>query len=273
MATSAVGTVVAKVLVTMRLHSALLSCLVLVTISTAACSVKLGDQTAGEKGNLTFAYEGPRCFLGCGLDRSALQGSLVTVNASGGDPTVRAAARIAESSIAHVSEQTESCTCSVSQGNQTSGHSVPPSSACAAGETKTCTLAVDIETTDQGDARLEVVDPKGAVIDSVVVHVRPAARIDITVSGATKSGDVYETHTGTKVKLESHAFGADGAEVLFKQHGISHDYGDMSIMASDPTVLIGTTDVEDMIAKAAGNTTVKVHAPGAEQLVRFHVVP
>lgn len=258
----------------MRLSSALLTSFVLVSLSTAACSFKLGDKTDGEKGTMTFAYDGPGCFFGCGLDRSALQGSQVSVSAKGGDADVAQTARIAESSIARVSDQHEACSCDSSSGSQSNSRSIEPSARCSSGETKSCNLSVDIETTAEGDAHLEIVDPKGALIDRVTVHVRPAARIDVSVNGvAINDGQLTTVRNGDKVKLESHAFDANGDEALFTKHGISHDYGDTTILAPDDAVLIGTTNVEDMIAREPGDTTVKVHAPGAEQLVRFHVVP
>jgi hypothetical protein len=257
----------------MRLHSALLSSFVLLSLSTAACSFKLGDKTDGEKGAMTFAYDGPGCLFGCGLDRSALQGSLVTVTAKGGDANVAQTARIADSSIAHVSEQHETCSCDSSSGNESKSRSIEPSAKCSSGETKSCSLSIDIETTDQGDAHLEVVDPKGALIDRVTVHVRPAARIDVKVNGAAvKDGEVTTVRNGDRLNLESHAFDANGDEALFTKHGISHDYGDTTILRPDDSVLFGSTNVEDMIAVEPGDTTVTVHAPGAEQVVHFHVV-
>ena len=261
----------------MRLSSLLLSSFVVLSLSlglgTAGCSLKLGDKTEGDKGTMSFAYDGPGCFFGCGLDRSALQGSLVTVTATGGDPNVAQKARISETSIARVSDQHESCTCDTTSGSSHTSTSIDPGAKCASGTTRSCSLSVDIETSDQGDAHLEIVDPSGSLIDRVTVHVRPAARLDITVGAtAVKDGSPITARVGDKVKLETHAFDASGNEAMFEKHGISHDYGDTTILAPDDSVLIGSTNVEDMIAREPGDTTVTVHAPGAEQVVRFHVV-
>jgi hypothetical protein len=244
-----------------------------VALSSAACSIKIGDKTEGEKGAMSFAYSGPSCFFGCGLDRSALQGAQVSLTAKGGDPNVAQTARVAESSIARVSSQRQSCSCDSGSGGSHDSRSVEPSAQCRSGETKSCSLSVDLETMSAGDARLEVVDLHGTVIDSVVVHVRPAARIDISVNGkAFADGDVTTARVGDKLGLEAIPFDANGDRSLFTEHGISHDYGDTKIVGPDDSVLIGSTNTEDMVAIQPGDTTVNVHAPGTERLVRFHVV-
>ncbi len=275
MAIAAGGTVVATWLVTMRLPSLLLSSCALLALSTAACSIKLGDKTDGEKGTMTFAYDGPGCLFGCGLDRSALQGAQVSLTAKGGDPNVRQTARISERSIATVADQHQTCSCDSSSGSHSSSRTVEPAATCTSGETKSCSLAIDLETANEGDAKLEIVDPSGNVIDRVTVHVRPAARIDLKVEqgNGTKVADVYQVRVGDKVTIEAHAFDASGGETLFTKHGISHDYADTTVIGPDDSVLFGSSDVEDMVAKTPGDTTVKVYAPGAVQLVRFHVMP
>lgn len=262
----------------MRLPSLLsllaVSSLAVASLGTAGCSVKIGDKTDGDNGTLSFAYQGlDDCFLGCGLDRSALEGSQVSVFARGGDANVAKTARIVEPSIARVSSQTPSCTCDTSTRNESTSTTVDPSATCPSGATKSCRLDIEIETTAAGDAHLEVVDPKGVLIDRVTMHVRAAARIDVTVNGAAVADSQPTTvRVGQKVKLETHAFDASGAEELFMAHGIGHDYGDKTILGPDASVIIGSTTIEDMIANAPGDTTVKVRASGAEQLVRFHVV-
>ncbi len=269
------GTVVAKAPRTMRLPSLLLSSFVVASLSlgAAGCSLKLGDHTEGDNGTLSFSYDGPGCFFGCGLDRSALQGSLVTVNAKGGDPNVTQTARILESSIARVSNQTPSCTCDSKSGNTSSSSTVAPGEKCSGGATKSCSLSVDIETSDQGDAHLEVLGPSGAVIDRVTIHVRPAARLDVSVGQtAVKDETPVTARVGDTVALETHAFDADGNEEIFTQHGISHDYADKSILEPANDDLFGSTNVEKMIAKQPGDTSITVRAPGAERVVHFHVV-
>jgi hypothetical protein len=261
----------------MRSHVLPLSSFVLfavVAVAAAGCSASLGDKTDGENGNLRFSYNGRGCLFGCGLDRSALQGSMVTITSEGGDPDVRPTARIVDPAVARVSSQRESCSCTSQSKSSSHSRSVDPGDTCTSTEKKACSLSLDIETTQAGDPKLEIVDGAGSLIDRVTLHVRPAARIDVTVQqGATLVGGVYEVKKGFKVKLESRVFDVDGGEAVFARHGMSFDYADKSIVQPDSAVLVGSTEVEDMIAPGAGDTTVTVKAPGAQKIVRLRVRP
>lgn len=252
---------------------AALSTVLVVALSTAACA-PLGEETQGEKGNMSFSYRGGRdCTSGCGLERSALQGSMVTIRADG-DAEIRKVARLTGTTGSTISSSQESCRCNSSTSNSASSRSVEPAAGCADDETKRCSLSIDVETKDAGDGQLGIVDASGKLVDRVTFHVRPAARIDINVKeGAKQVGGVYEVKQGYKVKLESRAYDAAGTETVFTRRGISFDYANKSIVKPDAAVLIGSTEVEDMIADRPGETTVKVFAPGAENVVRFRVVP
>lgn len=256
----------------------LLSSSIALALSTAACSFGLGESTEGDQGNLRFEYTGGDCLFGCGLDRNALQGSLVSVAVTGGDGDVRKSARLTNGSLGSISEQRESCRCEsqTRSGSSTtsSSSSVEPTAACAAGTKKTCTLNVDIETVQSGESKLEITDASGRVVDRVTMHVRPAARIDVEVrQGGTEVNGVYEVRNGFKVKVHSTVLDDEGGEMIFARHGVSHEYGDRSVLKPDGAVLIGSTDIEDMIASGVGETTVTVRAGGASKLLRFRVVP
>lgn len=243
-------------------------------LSGAACSLGLGESTTGDEGTLAFEYTGGDCLFGCGLDRSALQGSMVSIAARGGDGDVRKRARLVGSSIGTIEQQRESCSCTSKSGNSSKSRTIEPADRCASGESKKCSLRIDVETTSAGDSKLEILDPGGSVIDRVTVRVRPAARIDADVrQGATDKGGVFEVKQGLKVKVHSTVYDEDGGEVIFAKHGVSHEYGDKSIVRPDSSVLIGSTDVEDMIARDLGETTVTVRAEGAAKVLRFRVVP
>jgi hypothetical protein len=244
-----------------------------VAVATAACS-PLGESTDGDNGTLRFEYTGGNCLFGCGLDRSALEGSLVSISARGGDGDVRKRARLVGADVGSISEQRESCSCQSTSGSSSRSRGVEPAERCTSNETKSCSLNIDLETAQSGEAKLEITEPSGKVVDRVTIHVRPAARIDVDVKqGATERGGVYEVKNGFKVKVRSTVFDAEGGEAVFTRHGVSHDYGNKSILKPDSSVLVGSTDVEDMIASGLGETTVTVRAEGAEKLIRFRVVP
>jgi hypothetical protein len=255
-----------------------LSALVLSAVSAlamAGCSLDmdLTPATTGSQGKLQFQYVSNACSLGrCGVERSVVQGALAAVSIEGSDGSVRMIARLAGDPVGRISEQTESCRCA---GGGSDSRGVEPGSTCGSQQTKSCTMAVDIETSQIGDAKLEIVDPAGKLIDSAPIHVHGAARIDLDVrEGASRVGFVYEVKQGYKVKLAARVFDADGTELLFTKHGVAHVYGDRDLLMPDAAVLIGSSDVEDMIAGTkTGETAVTVTAPGASSVARFRVVP
>lgn len=254
-------------------HRTPLACLLLIALGAAACSAKLGEDSAGDNGTLRFQYsDGNGCLLGCSLDRSALQGSQVSISAKSSDADVRMTARLSDASVGRISSQSQSCSCRSSSRSR----SVTPNEKCTSVETRECSLAIDIETNRPGDATLEIYDTSDKVLDRVTMHVRPAARIDVDVrqGGKKIDDDQWEVREGFKVKLESSVFDEAGTEMIFARHGVSFDYADKSLVQPDSAVLVGSTDVEDMIAGSrAGDTSVTVKAAGTSKVVRFRVVP
>jgi hypothetical protein len=250
-----------------------LSALLVSALASVGCTFNtdLTPETTGNEGKLQFQYVTSSCLLGCGIDHSVVQGALAAVSIKGSDGSVRMNARLVGAPVGRISAQTESCSCEGGGGSR----GIEPGVACGAQETKSCTLAVDIETSQIGDAKLEIVDPTGKLIDSAPIHVHGAARIDLDVrEGARQVGGAYEVKQGYKVKLAARVFDADGTELLFTKHGVAHVYGDRDLIKPDAAVIVGASDVEDMIAGSkTGETTVTVTAPGAASTVRFRVVP
>ena len=241
-----------------------------VALAAAGCSPQLGADTAGEKGNLRFEYSS--CLFGCSLDQKALQGSQVSITTKGGDPDVPLVARLAGDPVGSIASQLESCSCASSSGNGSRSRSIDASKLCDKAETKSCTLAVDIDTRTAGEAKLEIVDPAGAVVDRVTVHVRPAARIELDVHDRKADAQgIYEVGWGAKLKVGSKVLDADGVGMIFAKHGVTQAYADANIVGPDSSVLVGSTDVEDAVAKRAGETSLTVRAVGAESTVRFRV--
>jgi hypothetical protein len=255
----------------MRSLEVLLASTVLLSLAVTGCSFDPHLDTTGDKGNLQFRYSS--CLLGCALDKNALQGSRISLSVSGGDPNTSLSARLAaDAQIGTIAYQSQSCSCESSSNGSTDSRTVTATDKCTAAETKKCFVSVDIETTRVGDAKLEVIDASGKLVDSATLHIRPAARIDVTVQDRTPgAGGVYEVPQGAKLKVASRVLDADDNEMVFAQHGVSQVYADASIVGPDHSIILGSSDVEDAIAKAPGETSLALRAAGAESIVRFRV--
>ncbi|MBL8610859.1 MAG: hypothetical protein JNL38_26190 [Myxococcales bacterium] len=249
-----------------------------VAAATAACSLSLGSDSAGENGVMRFEYQSSQCTFGCDLERPALEGSAVSIAAKGGDVDSHFNFVFEPSDLAAVQEQTESCSCSQRDGR--SGATGGVELTCKAGETKSCTRKVDLQTRRSGDGKLSLRDARGVVVDQIPVKVRAAARIDLRVRAGKDSRELlpdasgaYVVTRGDKVELEAKVFDATGAQVVFTQHGVGHEYSDKTVLAPDTSVLLGATDVEYVSTGKAGEATVTVKARGAEAKAAFRVVP
>ncbi len=216
------------------------------TMFSAGCSPRLGDDTGGEKGNLRFEYSS--CLFGCSLEQNALQGSKVTISAKGVDSKAHLTARLSDAAIGTIVTQNQRCT-----------------------DGADCILDMEIETTGAGDAKVDVIDADGALVDRVTIKVRPAARIELEVRDRQASDGVYAIRVGEKLKIASKVLDADGNPMIFAAHGVAQTYADPSIVGPDEYVLFGSSDVEDAIAKRVGDTSLAVRATGAENVVLFRV--
>src|SRR4029078_5762885 len=123
------------------------------------------------------------------------------ISIDGGDPEHRRHARIATASqgIASVTSDEHSCRCNKDGAESSSSRGADNGKTCASDETLSCTMDVDFQTTSAGDAKLEIIDEQGTVIDRFVVRVRPALRIEVIVSAAKEEvalgkDGVYEVH-------------------------------------------------------------------------------
>lgn len=232
-------------------HLALLSIAFL-----AGCSANLDTESTGNLGNATFSYQSSQCgILDCGTDQSVLQGSLVTVRATVDRSRPVARAAFPTSAVGRIADQRPSCEPSDSN----------------------CDYFVDIETRAAGDGELDLYDAKGALIDKIAVRVKPASRIDVDVKlgdqAVTAKDGVYEIPQGAEVKLHAVVYGDADERLVFTQHGVAHDYSDKSIVRPVTFELLGDTDVEIMEAEKTGEMSVTTHAPGAQSIAKFRVLP
>jgi hypothetical protein len=240
-----------------------------------AAGCNLDTSTTGNLGKVSFSYSSSQCAIfGCGLDQPALQGSRVQISTTGGDPSIRPTAKLSFGRIGSVAAQSETCQCAVSGG---SSRDVEPSASCATGETKSCSLLIDVDTTTAGDDVLEIREPSGALRDSVAIHVHPAAKIVLKVStdanGAVAPvNGAYPVHVGENPQLHSTVYDSANQQLIFSEHGLSFAYADQSMLAPQSFVLGGATDIEYMTAKAAGDTSVVDTANGTSITAHFHIV-
>jgi hypothetical protein len=231
--------------------AATVASILVVTLVGAGCAPATTKTTklssVGDKGELTFKFDS--CLLDCALDQPALQGSAVSITAKGGKPNVALSVRLADSAVATISEQSYVC------------------------DGTDCRLQMKIETKQQGEEKLEVVDKAGNVVDSVALHVKAASAIEVHVAGHELGPDNYFTvKQGEKLAVESTVFDDDRSELVFSQHGVSQEYGDKSVVGPDEDLdLFGSSDTEKAVAKNVGDATLTLRAPGAETIVRFHV--
>ncbi len=266
----------------MRLASfaSLLVSFALVCLPACGPTIELGGSTKGDSGKVSFRYSSSQCAFGCALDRPVLQGALITVQVRGASPDVRHELRLTPASIGTM-VATETCTCERQESASSVALTpVDPPTACPANQKKTCQWSADIQTSDAGDARLLLVDPAGATIDSAGFAVRPADRIEtvVKVAGAEAAkgeGGAYLAHVGDPVSVHSTVFSGD-TPMVFTKHGLLPTYSDTAVLASAASrglALGGATDVEDAVAEGAGTASLTMQATGAAAVITVRVVP
>lgn len=235
----------------------------------------LDTETDGTKGVEEFSYSSSQCgLLGCGLDKPTLQGSRITIMASGGDTSLRPTAKLAHGNVGSIASQSETCSCA--QDNNTRSLD-QPSDSCRSGETKSCSLSIDIETTTAGDDTLEIHEPSGALRDSISFHVRAASRIDTTLSDSGNPllavNGVYNTHMGAALQLHSDVYDSANQPLVFSEHGLSFAYADKTLLAPNTNVILAATDDEYMSPLGPGDTQVVDSAAGASVTLKLHITP
>lgn len=248
----------------------------LASLGTASfgCSSKQDKPKNGEMGNVTFEYGSWSCLFGCGPDRQVLQGASMTILVDGGEPGKLRHARIATENMGTVSSDEESCTCNKDTADSSSSRGADNGTTCLSDETLSCMMTVNIETVAAGDAKLEIVDDKGKLIDRFTVPVRPASRVEVIVSAeqedlVPKEG-VYEVHQNAHVQIQPIGYGSGEMELLYTGKGFAFTSSDKKIANPEGITFF---EVQPIKVPAAGTATVTVSAAAAQTEVRFRVVP
>ena len=244
------------------------------TLVAGACNFKLGDDTEGEMGNLRFSYSGTGCFFGCGLDKKVLQGATVSVSVSG-DSQGGFHAAIDDGSPASVSTQTETCTCNAKSGSTSHSRIVQGSVSCESGETKSCSLSIELSADHEGFSKLRVLDGKGAVVDQVDVTTRSATRLDLTITAGgamvTPTNGVYTMKAHTAGSVTAKALDGDGDELYFTRDGLKFTYDDSNAIQSEGDAFF-SANADSFISLVGGDGSIDVSASGGavHSVARIH---
>ena len=250
--------------------------LCIAALSVQACSVDLTQDSPGDAGRLRFRYAGEDCLLGCPVDREVLAGAAMDVTVSILDPDVRYSARTTTSSIATATSR-QSCDCATHIAGETRSRPVQPEDKCAAGEEKSCTLFVTLETKGAGDVKLEVLDGARVYVDSMTAKVREPARLVSTVRSdnqevARGADGVYSIKLDAAVQIETKVFSASDQDLLFTGHGVDVKFADERVIGPLDFEIFGSSDTAVGKAKALGDARVTIRAGTRTEALAFRVV-
>lgn len=234
------------------------------TLVAGACNFKLGDDTEGEMGNLRFSYSGTGCFFGCGLDKKVLQGATVSVSVSG-DSEGGLTGAIEDGSAASISTQTETCTCDSKSGSTSHSRIVQGGVGCESGETKSCSLSIELTADREGFSKLKVLDGKGAVVDQVDITTRMASRLDLSMTAddvaVTPKDGVYTVKSRAQGKIVAKAFDGNGDELFFSRNGFAFTYDDPRLInQGQRDAFLLNSNATTFLSLVAGDSTIHVAA-------------
>lgn len=239
----------------------------LLAAGTSACGTQLGESTAGELGRIDFSY-GASCFFGCSMDRPVLVGARERVDVTGAGNAQGVTAASSDPSVVEFNLQ-RSCSCERSSDNSGEGMSTDAQGRCPDEFKKVCTNAVDMHALAKGDAKLELFDAQGQLIDRVGVHVRPArsVRFKQSTNGLQDSRPVDHlvVNSGGTVTLSAELLDADGRQ-LIARHGVTWSSDDAGV-AGFPVYSILTRDsVDDSVEGQSDWVIVKGVQPGTTRI-------
>lgn len=240
-----------------------------VLVVVAACGGDEEDTTRGENGVLSFRFAPGGCVEQCSLDRKVLVGSTLGVDVTGGDLGRRMTARLTPIELG-TADAAQACACERSSPTGfPESRPIDPSDPCEGG-TKTCTFAVTATARGPGDARLEVIDPAGAVIDATTLHFRFADRADTrVVSGADSVTGGHELQQGQSFTVASRVYAGD-EPLLLSRESIVREPRDGRVLQIDRSDPLGDPLVGVVFAVGQGETILDVTVPQAP-IVSFPV--
>ena len=234
---------------------------------TSACSTQLGESTSGELGRVDFSY-GASCFFGCSMDRPVLIGADERVDVTGDGDAPGVSAKSTDPGVVTFKLR-RSCACGKSSGSSAEGMSTDAQGNCPASYTKTCDNAVDMQTVAAGDAKLELYDAGGQLIDRVGVHVRPAKslRFEQQQSGSDQGTpiDQLEVPAGGTATLSAKLFDADG-QPLIARHAVTWTSQDPGVAGFPSYSFFKTSPVDDTATDQSDWISVQGVQPGTTSI-------
>lgn len=251
-----------------------------VTSLGTGCSPNDPFESKGANGVAEFSLSSAQCLLGCGTDRPVLLGSSVTVQARMTKHTEDVLSlRVVDPSTGSAQPSSQSCSCSDSG-------TVTCTSLCPAGQEKSVTVSIDIQTKTPGAVALQLVDSAGTVIDSSSLTVRQVKSIDATVSEKPHGADhgapvtagadgAYTVHVGNEVDVGFRATDDQGNDLVFTQHGVIPTYANAKALAPTTDLaekFVGLTNDEVAEALSTGDDQISLAAQGASTTLKFHVI-
>ena len=221
----------------------------------------------GELGRVEFTYS-RSCFFGCLVAQPLLAGTRETMRVKGEAANAPGiSVRSDEESVVEVALERQ-CYC---ERKDTTGRiDVALDGACDEPWRMTCENTIHVGAQQAGDAKVELLEEGGSVIDRITVYVREAARARFfgTLPGALgeEDGDSFSLEADSRLDLRLELYDEDGLELLAPE-GVSWRVADPEV-ATFNAFLIGAGEEvvagRDIVVEthAAGETTVEIDVPG-----------
>lgn len=267
-----------------------LAAVVLAGAALGGCSVTVESSqpptsTPGDSGTLRFQYDDAGCGIllnACPLEQPFLAGSEIDVAIVDG-PSSGHVSFAFEGSVAKVTGQTEHAHC---RGAGSNTRDVDLDAPCASGETKEAFRHVTLLGNAPGEGKIVVRDAKtGKEIDRVTVRVTAASDVRIEVatrgpaeasySGVVPDGAVYRVRVSDKVRVRAEPLDSAKQPIRVGRHGVAHEYENRAVLAPSTDLgeaVFGSPDVESIVAKQSGDTSILVKVSGASRTLEFRVV-
>lgn len=199
------------------------------------------NSTRGDMDRVDFSYH-ESCMLGCDLAQPVLSDSKERISVTGpGD----------DAGISVGSSSPKVATFLVMRS-------------CNENE---CNNEIVVKTHATGDAKLTLYDKNGELLDSAMVHVRPAESLAfqaVDPSGALVPIENVELTRGQSVELWAEPIAKDGAKLLGNQ-GFDWQTANVSVAGFPDATPSASGKSVHLVASAAGSTELRVTAGGGSQ--------